>query len=297
MGGTPVPYDLLAIFAAVAEESSFSRAAHKLGVGKSTVSRSIARLEEQLGAALIHRSTHKVALSTAGTALYERVAPHLAALGQAVGKLPESAAEPSGELRMTVPHDFGAIVLPALLAQFSLRHPEVSFDVRVTNRQIDLVSEGIDLAIRASPQRLKDSSLTARRLGDVLMACYAAPSYLARRGEPRSFGDPKHEWAVFPPLLALAQVPKEFRPRVRADDFLLLRALLAEGAGVGALPVFVAAPYVAEGALQQVLPKELFRGPGGYYLLFPTSAQRSRKVTAFRDFALERLKLRPLSAP
>lgn len=234
MGGTPVPYDLLAIFAAVAEESSFSRAAHKLGVGKSTVSRSIARLEEQLGAALIHRSTHKVALSTAGTALYERVAPHLAALGQAVGKLPESAAEPSGELRMTVPHDFGAIVLPALLAQFSLRHPEVSFDVRVTNRQIDLVSEGIDLAIRASPQRLKDSSLTARRLGDVLMACYAAPSYLARRGEPRSFGDPKHEWAVFPPLLALAQVPKEFRPRVRADDFLLLRALLAEGAGVGA---------------------------------------------------------------
>src|SRR5690348_13053202 len=109
---TPFDYQLLAIFRAVAVQTSFSKAAKRLGVAKGTVSRAIARLEDIVGAELLHRSTHSVALSTAGTALYERTAHHVAALDQAVKGLPERAEEPSGDLRVTAPTDFGAILLP-----------------------------------------------------------------------------------------------------------------------------------------------------------------------------------------
>src|SRR5215831_2147300 len=102
MPATPPDYDLLAALVAVAEEASFSKAARRLGVTKGTVSRAIARLEDSVGAELVHRNTHKVALSTAGTALYERTAPHLSALDRAVGTLPERSEQPSGELRITV---------------------------------------------------------------------------------------------------------------------------------------------------------------------------------------------------
>ena len=126
MATTPLDFGLLAMFAAVAEETSFSKAARRLGITKGTVSRGIARLEDDVGAELIHRTTHKVSLSTAGTALYERTAPHLSALERAFGELPERAEQPSGELRMTAPHDFAAMVLPELISQFG-SHIVVSF--------------------------------------------------------------------------------------------------------------------------------------------------------------------------
>lgn len=292
MPTTPVDYDLLAAFVAVADENSFSKAARRLGIGKGTVSRAIARLERAVGAELIHRTTHKVSLSTAGTALYERTAPHLAALAQAVGKLPESAAQPSGELRMTVPYDLGAIVLPELLAQFSLRYPEITFDIHLTNAVVDLVGEGFDVAIRASPARMKDSSLTSRRLGEVSMGYYAAPSYVARRGEPRHVGDPAHEWVAF----ARMELPKGLRPRFRCDEFVFLRTLLRDGVGVGPLPSFVAEPDVVSGALVPVMRHERLRGSGGVFLVYPSSGSVPRKVTAFRDFVVERLQARPLAA-
>jgi DNA-binding transcriptional LysR family regulator len=243
MPTTPPDYASLAAFVAVAEETSFSKAARRLGITKGTVSRAIARLEETVGAELVHRDTHRVALSTAGTALYERTAPHLAALAGAVGTLPERSEQPSGELRVTAPHDFAAIVLPALVAQFVLRYPEVSVDLRVTNARVDLIAEGFDLAIRAVPEKLADSRLTARRLGIGAMGFYASPSYLARRG----------------------------------------------------LPGFVTSADVAQGLLQAVLPGHTI-GTASLMLVYPSSGQVPRKVTAFRDFMVERLKARPLAA-
>ena len=112
MPETQADTQLLATFVAVADEQSFTKAARKLGIGKGTVSRAIAQLEEQLGAELLHRTTRAVALSTAGVALYERVAPHVIALNQAVQKLPERAAVPSGELRMTAPQDIATSSCP-----------------------------------------------------------------------------------------------------------------------------------------------------------------------------------------
>jgi len=291
----PPDYDLLAALVAVAEETSFSKAAKRLGITKGTVSRAIARLEELVGAELVHRTTHKVALSTAGTALYERTAPHLAALERAVGTLPERSEQPSGQLRLTAPHDFAAIVLPDLVAQFLVRYPAVRFDIRVTNARVDLVAERFDLAIRAMVGKQADSTLTVRRLSVGLGAFYAAPSYLARRGQPRAFADPKHEWVLLPSMLSLFRAPRDFQPRVLVDDMLTARNLVRDGAGIGYLPEFVAEPHLAEGRLEALALSAAF-GRASLALVYPSSGQVPRKVTAFRDFLVERLKARPVAA-
>lgn len=294
MNATQGNIDLLATFAAVASAESFSRAAKQLGVSKGTVSRAIARLERELGAQLVHRTTHEVALSTAGTALYERVAPHLAALGNALGELPERAEEPSGVLRVTAAHDVAAIILPEVIAPFTLRYPEVRFDLRVTNARLNLVADKIDVAIRAA-RTLTDSTLKARRLGTGAGGFYAAPSYLARRGEPRQLGDAKHEWIVMTSAITLFRGPKDFRPRILVDDVVTSRELAIAGVGVTMLPTFVAVEAVARGELAPVLPGRGF-GSVGMFLVYPSSGQVPRKVTVFGDFLAARLLTKPFDA-
>ena len=293
MTETPFDYQLLSIFTAVAEQSSFSKAARKLGIGKGTVSRAIARLEDVVGAELLHRTTHSVALSTAGTALFERTAHHLAALDRAVIKLPERGEEPSGELRLTAPIDFGVIVLPEVLSQFARRYPEIRFDIRLTNARVDLVAEGFDLAIRAAPGKMKDSSLTVRRLGVISGYFYAAPSYIARRGKPKVLGDPKHDWIIHPNMISFWKMPAQ-SVRFRCDDFLLTCNLVRDGAGVGALPRFVANASVRDGSVESVLVGSRPSFLGHFALLYPSSGHVPRKVTAFRDFLVEHLKKGPL---
>ncbi|HLV66391.1 MAG TPA: LysR family transcriptional regulator, partial [Polyangiaceae bacterium] len=144
---------LLAIFVAVADASSFSRAAEKLGVTTATVSRGIARLEEAAGARLFHRSSRNVALSTAGAALYERAAPHVSALRDAVSELPERGPEPSGALRLTAPYELGITLLGELLARYTLRYPKVRVEADFSHRNVDLVAEGFDLAVRGTDAR------------------------------------------------------------------------------------------------------------------------------------------------
>jgi DNA-binding transcriptional LysR family regulator len=287
---------LLSIFVAVAETSSFSAAAERLGVAKGTVSRGIARLEQSLGAELFHRTTRRVALSSAGAALYERTAHHLEGLRQAVGSLPEGDDHPAGELRVTAPPDFGVIVLPEVIAQFIERYPAVRVDLQLTQRRVDVIGEGIDVAIRASLDRLEDSSLTMRRLTQAEGHVYAAPSYLARRGAPHTLGDPEHDWVLFRvPSLRQLGLPENLRPRVLCDDFFFAREALRAGAGVGLLPSHLAAPYVASGQLSRVLPSFRVRAEG-FVLLYPSSGPVARKVIAFRDLLVEAVKNRPISA-
>lgn len=280
-------HQLLAIFIAVAQEASFTKAAQKLGLGKGTVSRAISRLEEQLGAELLHRTTHAVALSTAGTALYERTAKHIEALNHAVQKLPERAVEPSGVLRLTAPYDFAFVVLPEVLTLFARRYPEVQIDLRLSNTVADLVSDGFDLAIRAVSQ-LRDSTLTMRRLNIGAIGWYAAPSYLARRGKPKDIADARHEWIMHPRVQAALKPKHEARSRFLCDDFLVIRSLAREGAGLSLLPKFVAARYVREGLLEELPLGDHVKG--GLALLYPSSGQVPRKVTAFCDFLVEWIK-------
>ena len=295
MDATSLDYSLLAAFVAVADETSFSKAATRLNVTKGTVSRAIQRLERIVGAKLLHRTTHAVALSTAGAALYERTAPHLRALRDALGTLPEREQEPAGLLRVTAPHDFGTILLPQLISQFSLRYPAVRFDLILTGAVVDLVSERIDLAIRASAGPMRDSSLTARKLGRTGFGIFAAPSYVARRGVPKEVGDAKHDWVIMPQLKKLVFGHlSDFEPRVVANDVLAVRSLIAEGLGVGALPGFVADPGLADGALVRVLVHDHGGQVPTFSIVYASSSALPRKVVAFRDFVIEQTKGRRL---
>lgn len=283
---TQIDLQDLRVFVAVAEASSFSKAASELGISKGTGSRVVAGLEASLGVALLHRTTHHVALSTAGAALFERARPHLAALRSALLGLPEREEEPSGLLRLTAAHDVGSVVLPTALARFGLRHPGVRFDVRLTSQQVDLVKDGYDLAIRVVTGQMKDSSLTARRLGRQVARYYASPSYLARRGRPRSVLDERHDWVMHPAAMRVVGLPRE-AVRYRVDDFLLVRNLLREGAGVGILPQFLVRDELREGALEAVPIDDATGLTGELVALYPTMGAPPRKLRLFLDALVE----------
>ncbi|GLH72673.1 LysR family transcriptional regulator [Geothrix limicola] len=286
MNATQIDFQLLVVFAAVAEQNSFTKASRKLGIGKGTVSRSIAQLEGLLGFELLHRTTHKVALSTAGAALYERTREHLAELQRALVDLPERDEEPSGVLRMTAPQDFGTIVLPPIFAAFARRYPAVQLEVRLMGPHSGPVREGYDLAIRVATGPLKDSSLTVRRITRIPVGIYASPSYLARRGRPRDKVDERHSWVVHLATIRLLKtrpLPSHFV----VDDFLFARELIREGVGLGLLPLFVAKDYVREGFIEEVSIPGRDRMEGEIVILYPSSGQVPKKVIAFANFVID----------
>ena len=293
MRGTP-SIDLIEIFLAVADAKSFSRAASRLGMPKSSVSRGTARLEAQLGVELFHRTTHHVALSRAGAALVSRVATHFDSLKEAVTGLPGQSLEPSGKLRIAAPADFGVTVLSGAITSYAAAYPKVKVEAALDSRPVDLIREGFDMAIRAHRLPLKDSALQIRRLGAIQFGFYAATSYVERRGSPRKLGDPKHEWVGSWARPGEVETgPLE--PRVASDDFLFVRELIRAGAGIGLLPGFVAACDVSSGRLVKVVPRTLVR-PAGLAMVFPRSRYTPISVVAFRDHLADYLSKNPLSA-
>lgn len=287
--------NLLSLFAAVAEASSFSTVAAKLGLPRSSVSRSIAALERSLGVQLFSRTTRRVALTTAGTALYAKVGPQLASLKDALGTLPEREEQPSGELRVTAPNDLGALVLPGIVVPFSRRYPSIQVDVRLSNQRVDLVAEGFDVALRIASGKLSDSSLVARRLTELDMQVFAAPTYLARAGAPRTQEEASaHQWVWSTgPKLPLPTIAPTQKPRVMGDDIFFMYQAVKAGAGLGVLPTFLIREDVAAGALVRVLPRVSVRA-GALYLVHPPTQHLPRKVAAFRDYVVEYFAAHPL---
>ncbi|MBL8952641.1 MAG: LysR family transcriptional regulator [Myxococcaceae bacterium] len=292
----------LELFVAVAETSSFSVSAKKLGVPKSTVSRGLQRLERELGVTLVNRTTRQVSLSTAGQALLERVGPQLAQLKKTLGELPEIEEKPSGHLRITAPVDLGATMLPELVASFVARCPSVSVEVNVSNRVVDLVGEQFDLAFRGGSDRLRDSSLVAKKAGVMAMRLFAAPAYLARRGTPRTLKElDGHDWVVFPSFRELMltngtdAVTVHPKGRIVADDLFFIREAAVQGAGIAVVPPYLAEKDVAAGQLARVLPRYETRN-GGLWLVTPPGHLPKRTI-AFRDYAVDWFKTHPLGTP
>jgi DNA-binding transcriptional LysR family regulator len=283
-----VDLDLIAAFVAVSETHSFTKAAKRLGTTKATISRAIARLESVVGAELVHRTTRNVSLSGAGSALYERAAQHVTALREIIGTLPDAKESVSGQLRLTAPIDVGVIVLPEVIARFNVRHPGVRVEVHLSNERLDLVEDRFDLAIRAGNAKQTQTTLTVRKLGTFAMAVYASPAYVARRGTPRELYAESHDWAVHSSLKC------KTTPKLRSNDLLFLRDVLRNGTHVGVLPSFLGEPYAAMGELVRV--PGLTAQEAGLVLLYPSSGQVARKITAFRDVLIETLRARPLPA-
>lgn len=292
-----IDLNLLRAFVAVAETSSFSLAAARIGLPKSSVSRAIQRLEESLGVTLLHRTTRTVALSTSGEALYARTAPRLRDLELTLADLPDLEEQPSGELKVTASVDFGATVLADIIARFVARHPAIHVDMRISNELVDLVAEGIDVAFRISMRRLADSALQARKLGPMRMQLFAAPTYLAKRGTPRTPADlDAHDWVAFGSSRTVqlasagATAKVGVHGRVRGDDMSFVRDAVRAGAGVAVLPTFLVEDDVTAGAIVRVLPK--WDTPSGDLWLVVPGRAVPRKVAAFRDFAIEALAAR-----
>ncbi len=247
----------LQTFLLVAEQGSFSAAARALGVPKSTVSRRIGRLEDELGLALLTRASRSFVLSEDGRALQARASPALRELDDALRDLADQDAELRGELSLSCSIDLaGSRFLADLLTEFGARHPGVQVHLRVANRRVDLLEEGIDLAFRIHAGGLSDrEDLMARSLGRLRTELFAAPSYLRLRPAPATFeGLAAHR--LISHVVAFREAwPKP--PDLVVDDFGPAGTLAAAGAGVAALPEFVAEPWLARGELVRLdLPAE-----------------------------------------
>ena len=285
------PNDLL-LFARVVDEGSFSRAATRLGLPKSTVSRRVAALEAQLGERLLLRTTRKLTVTDFGLAVLEH-AHHVVENVAATAALAQNRQiEPSGRLRVTMPSDMAHIVLAPLLAEFVLKYPAISLEVDLSARFVDLIAENFDVAIRMGELR-DDASLAARRMAVFTGSLYAAPAYLARRGgpsEPEALMeyDALHVLArtgnAMPWILTRGDERWEGVPpgRMTANSPELLMRMALEGAGIAVIIDHFALPYLHRGELVQVLP-DWRLPPVSAWAVFPGRRLMPARTRVFLD--------------
>lgn len=290
--------EALRCYLAVVREGSFSAAAKALDLPKATVSRRVAELERRLGTQLLVRTTRSVRVTEPGRDYAQHAAAALAALDDATARVRADAdrATPRGRLRVTASVEFGVAVLSPLLAEFVAGQPLIELDLELTGRQVDLVYEGFDLALRVGP--LPDSTLAARRLGTLEYGLYASPAYLATAGTPRYV----HELGERPalqfvgagsdPVWRLTDGAQELRvdiaPRLRSNNHWVLRDAALAGLGVAFCAELVAGPEVAAGRLVRLFPA--FGAPEiPVHAVFPSQRFLAPKVRACVDFLSARL--------
>jgi DNA-binding transcriptional LysR family regulator len=280
--------DGIAIFVKVVQAGSFSGAARLLGVPNTTVSAKVARLEKRLGVTLIQRTTRKLHITPAGRAYFERCAPALEAIENAEAQMTLAAPEPAGVLRITAPGDVAHGVLPPIVSRFLERYPRTKVEIMVANRVVDLVAEGVHLAIRAA--RLADSTLVARKFMPFSGGLWASAAYLKRKGTPRSPKDlAQHDGLLFarsfgqPPTLGDGRGKSEldFQARIAADDLETLRAFALRGKGIATLTDYLG----REAGLVQVLPGWSWMA-GALSFVYPGQRFVPANVRAFIDTAL-----------
>ena len=278
------------IFTRVVEAQGFTAAAKLLGLPKSTVSRKVTQLEQRLGVPLLMRTTRRLHLTEPGAAYYERCARIVSQLDEAERSVRDQRATPKGTLRVTAPVDFALLHMGELVAAYVRKYPEVDVVLALTKRRVDLVAEGVDLALRAG--QLDDSALIARKLVDSTLGLFASGAYLKKHGTPRishrlsehqcvALGlQPRTAWK-----LSCGQRKLEIRIKahVCADDFGVVQRLVIAGAGIALMPVFSCAEAVKKKQLVRLFPDDAFEG-GGFYFVYPSVRQLSAAARAFIDF-------------
>ncbi len=285
------------MFVKVGERLSFVKAARELGMGQSGVSNALARLEDQLGVRLIARTTRKVTLTEDGAALLERGHRILADLDEAERVLTQAGHAPQGRLRLDLPIVFGRLKIIPLLGSFEERFPELQLEVSLTDRFVDLIEEGIDVAVRVGA--LADSTLIARRLTHSQQCVYGAPSYLARHGRPATPGDLAHH-VCLPYVVRDTRVARLWHFRRDGADFTMTpnaalsfndgSAIIAAAcAGLGLIQMndYTADAAVAAGELVPLLP-EFNPAATPISLVYSPTRHLSPKVRAMADFLAAR---------
>ncbi|UXH79131.1 LysR family transcriptional regulator [Roseateles amylovorans] len=291
-------FDALQAFARVVEAGSFTKAAQTLHMSKTTVTQLVQQLEARLRVKLLNRTTRQVALTADGAAYYERVVRVLADLEDADTSLSSATALPRGRLRVDVPSPFARMILMPALPAFHARYPEIQLYMGVSDRMVDLIGDKVDAVVRGGA--LPDSSLMARRIGELRLDVYAAPSYLARVGmpsDPQALEQAPHHAVGFlstrtgkvtPFRLqhGAEQIEVQARHVVAVDDG---NAYLAAGlAGMGALwlPHYMAKGHVANGELVPLFPGWRVE-PMPMHVAYPPNRHVSTKLRAFIDWVVE----------
>lgn len=279
-------------FVKVVQTGSFTRAAEQLHSQKAHVSRVVSQLEADLGVRLLERTTRSLSLTEVGREFFERAVGILGAAEDARRAVQQAQGEPRGTLRLTCGVEFGLLAVNGWVRDYLRRHPGVNVDLEMTGRVVDIVHEGFDLAVRVGP--LADSTLAARKLGDLHYGLFAAPAYATRRGLPAS---PEalsaHELILFSGSrrrLAWTftrggdQRTVEPAARLRVNNNFAVRDAALDGLGIAQLPLLLAQPEVAVGRLQPVMADwEL--PPAPVHAVFASARYLTPKVRAFIDLA------------
>lgn len=287
----------LRIFVEVAQQGSFAAVARQRGVAPSSISRAVSALEEALGVLLLQRTTRQMTLTDAGAVYAEQVRPLLEALDEAAAQAQDTAARPQGTLRITAPVTFSQVSLVPLLPAFAARHPELSFDLLITDRIVDLVEARVDVAVRLG--RLPDTGLIATRLCDMVYVACASPAYLDAHGHPAAPEALRaHECLRYPVpgqparwrFRASADAPILEVPvsgRVMSTDGVALRDCAVAGMGVVMLPRWNVARELASGALVDVFPDWQVTASAfdiAAWALYPSRQYLPLRVRAFVDY-------------
>jgi DNA-binding transcriptional LysR family regulator len=282
----------MATFVRVVEAGSLSAAARALPSSLTAVSRQVAALERHFGTRLLHRTTRRLAMTDDGRMLYESAKSILGELREVEAMLSAGQQTPSGRLRVSAPSLIGRLLIAPMLAEFLRRYPSLSVDLQLVDRSIDMLEEGIHLALRIG--HLPDSALVARKLGDIQMIVCAAPSYLERRGVPQTPDEVSaHDCCVFSETPGIGEwrfredarserkIPVPAHLWVNSLEALVLAA--KEGAGLVRVPSWQVAHELAAGELQRVL-RDYEPPPAPLHLLSQSSTRASPKTRAFADF-------------
>ncbi|MBA4503690.1 LysR family transcriptional regulator [Marinobacterium marinum] len=286
-------WEAVEAFVEVVQQGGFSAAARKLKVSPSHISRLVARLEAEMNTQLLYRTTRTFRLSDAGEHYYRQCRDLLQGFAAAEEALAGFQSEPSGNLRVTCATTFGERFLAPQLNDFMQQYPKISLDLYLTNRQIDLISEGYDLAVRMGT--LKDSSLLARRLCNRREYLCASPDYLQRHPMPHTLAElnrhncllGSNPWWLFSENGQRRELKVAGNWRSNSGPALLDAA--RKGLGIAQLPDYYVEPALARGELISML--EQYRYPfSGVWLVYPQARQRSPRLQVLCDFLLERFK-------
>ncbi len=289
-------------FATVVDQGGFTDAAKKMGISKSAVSKHVSALEARLGARLLNRTTRRVSPTEIGLAYYDRARRVLNDAGDADALVTSMQSAPSGQLRISVATDFGANLLSPMLGEFLSEYPDITVNMVLNNRFVELISEGFDMAIRIG--ELEDSSMRARKLTETSYRMIGSPSYFQKHGRPMRLEDLNdhrllHYSAQANGNFWKVTAPSGERRVIRSAGWLtvndgqsLMNAAIS-GLGIAYLPHFLCADALQSGQVQEAIPN-LPMETTGIYAVYPPGRFTQPKVRAFIDYLARRFSDMPV---
>ncbi|MGF1757616.1 LysR family transcriptional regulator [Photobacterium sagamiensis] len=279
---------------AVVETGSFTAASERQGISKALVSKYVGEVENRLGVRLFNRSTRRLALTEAGQRYYDQVIPLLEEFAALVDNVTGSQSAPRGQLRVSVPQTFGEMKLSPLIPKFLDAYPDMSIDLQLSDRMIDMLEEGIDVVIRIGS--VDDSSLIARHIKTLPLSLYASPAYIERNGAPQNAQQiSQHnciidsnfrigkQWPIVSPDGQTDSI--EVSSRIAVNSPRAVKEIAMADGGIGMIPCFIVESEVEQGLLQEIL-RGYHTLEFGLFAIYPHRRYLSKKVRCFIDFLI-----------